>query len=92
LRRTNTVARVALAFAEFKQILQQHQDQLNQVARELVKHETLDAQTCKDLIKPSPVAARRKRNDASMKETTISSGTGSLTRLPALNREGHFSG
>jgi hypothetical protein len=32
-------------------------NQLNLVARELVKHETLDAQTFKDLIKQSPVAA-----------------------------------
>jgi cell division protease FtsH len=45
------------AYAESKQILQQHRDQLDLVAGELLKHETLDAQTFKDLIKPSSVAA-----------------------------------
>ena len=39
------------AYAESKQILQQHRDQLDLVAGELLKRETLDAQ--KDLIKQS---------------------------------------
>lgn len=45
------------AYAEARQILLQHRDQLDLVAGELLKHETLDAQTFKDLIKQSPVAA-----------------------------------
>jgi cell division protease FtsH len=38
------------AYAESKQILQQHRDQLDLVAGELLKHETLDAQTFRRLI------------------------------------------
>ena len=38
------------AYAESKQILQQHRSQLDLVANELLKRETLDAQTFKDLI------------------------------------------
>ncbi len=45
------------AYAESKQILRQHRDQLDLVAGELLKHETLDAQTFKDLIKQPAVAA-----------------------------------
>jgi len=45
------------AYAESKQILQQHRDQLDLVAGELLKRETLDAQTLKHLMKQSPVAA-----------------------------------
>ena len=45
------------AYAESKQILQQHRDQLDLVAGELLKRETLDAQTFKDLMKQSPIAA-----------------------------------
>jgi cell division protease FtsH len=44
------------AYAESKQILLEHRDQLDLVAGELLKHETLDAQTFKNLIK-QPVAA-----------------------------------
>ena len=44
------------AYAESKQILQQHRSQLDLVAGELLKRETLDAQTFKDLIK-QPVTA-----------------------------------
>jgi cell division protease FtsH len=39
------------AYADSKQILQQHRDQLDLVARELLKRETLDAQVFKELIK-----------------------------------------
>lgn len=45
------------AYAEAKQILLQHRDQLDLVAGELLKHETLDAQTFRELIKQSLVAA-----------------------------------
>jgi cell division protease FtsH len=45
------------AYAESKQILEQHRDQLDLVAGELLKHETLDAQTFKNLIQPLPVVA-----------------------------------
>ncbi len=45
------------AYAESKEILLQHRDQLDLVVGELLKHETLDAQTFKELIKQSPVAA-----------------------------------
>lgn len=45
------------AYAESKQILLQHRDHLNLVAGELLKHETLDAQTFKDLIKQPVFAA-----------------------------------
>jgi cell division protease FtsH len=44
------------AYAESKQILQQHRDQLDLVAGELLKRETLDAQTFKNLIN-QPTAA-----------------------------------
>ena len=44
------------AYAESKQILQQHRDQLDLVAGELLKRETLDAQTFKNLIS-QPTAA-----------------------------------
>jgi cell division protease FtsH len=45
------------AYAESKQILQQHRQQLDLVANELLKRETLDAQTFKDLInQPTPIA------------------------------------
>jgi cell division protease FtsH len=44
------------AYAESKQILQQHRDQLDLVAGELLKHETLDAQTFRSLIS-QPAAA-----------------------------------
>jgi cell division protease FtsH len=44
------------AYGESKQILKQHRDQLDLVARELLQHETLDAQTFKELIK-QPTAA-----------------------------------
>jgi cell division protease FtsH len=44
------------AYAESKQILQQHRDQLDLVAGELLKHETLDAQTFRSLISQSAVA------------------------------------
>lgn len=39
------------AYAESKQILEQHRGQLDLVARELLQRETLDAQTFKELIK-----------------------------------------
>ena len=38
------------AYAESKQILQEHRSQLELVANELLQRETLDAQTFKDLI------------------------------------------
>jgi cell division protease FtsH len=44
------------AYAESKQILQQHRDLLDLVASELLQRETLDAQTFKDLIR-QPAAA-----------------------------------
>ncbi|HUA16757.1 MAG TPA: ATP-dependent zinc metalloprotease FtsH [Verrucomicrobiae bacterium] len=44
------------AYAESKQILEQHRDQLDLVAGELLKHETLDAQAFKALIH-QPAAA-----------------------------------
>ena len=44
------------AYGESKQMLMQHRDQLDLVARELLQHETLDAQTFKELIK-QPTAA-----------------------------------
>jgi cell division protease FtsH len=44
------------AYAESMQILQQHRDQLDLVAGELLKRETLDAQTFKNLIS-QPTAA-----------------------------------
>jgi cell division protease FtsH len=44
------------AYGESKQILKEHRDQLDSVARELLQHETLDAQTFKELIK-QPTAA-----------------------------------
>jgi cell division protease FtsH len=45
------------AYAESKKILQQHRDQLDLVAGELLKRETLDAQTFNDLInQPAPAA------------------------------------
>jgi len=44
------------AYAESKQILQQHRDQLDLVAGELLKRETLDAQTFRNLIN-QPTAA-----------------------------------
>jgi cell division protease FtsH len=44
------------AYGESKQIIKQHRDQLDLVARELLQHETLDAQTFKELIK-QPTAA-----------------------------------
>lgn len=46
------------AYAESKQILQQHRDQLDLVAGELLQHETLDAQTFKNLINQPALAAR----------------------------------
>ncbi len=46
------------AYAESKQILQQHRAQLDLVAGELLQRETLDAQTFNDLIH-QPVAATR---------------------------------
>jgi cell division protease FtsH len=45
------------AYAESKHILHEHRDQLDLVAGELLKHETLDAQTFKNLIKQPAVAA-----------------------------------
>jgi len=45
------------AHAEAKQILQQHRAQLDLVAGELLKSETMDAQTFNDLIEQPPVAA-----------------------------------
>ncbi len=45
------------AYAESKQILLQHRNQLDSVAGELLKHETLDAQTFKNLINLPAVAA-----------------------------------
>jgi cell division protease FtsH len=45
------------AYAESKQILLQHRDQLNLVAGELLEHETLDTQTFKNLIEKPTVAA-----------------------------------
>ena len=45
------------AHAESKQILQQHRDELDLVAGELLQHETLDAQTFKNLIKQPALAA-----------------------------------
>jgi cell division protease FtsH len=45
------------AYAEAKQILQQHRDKVDLVAGELLQRETLDAQTFKDLINhPTPAA------------------------------------
>ena len=45
------------AYAEAKQILQQHRAQLDLVANELLKRETLDAQTFKELInQATPIA------------------------------------
>jgi cell division protease FtsH len=44
------------AYAESKKILQQHRDQLDLVAGELLKRETLDAETFKNLIS-QPTAA-----------------------------------
>ena len=45
------------AYAESKQILQQHRAQLDLVANELLKRETLDAQTFKELInQATPIA------------------------------------
>ena len=44
------------AYADSKQILDQHRAQLDLVARELLQHETLDAQTFKELI-GQPAAA-----------------------------------
>ena len=44
------------AYADSKQILDQHRTQLDLVARELLQHETLDAQTFKELI-GQPAAA-----------------------------------
>ena len=45
------------AYAESKQILQQHRAQLDLVANELLQRETLDAQTFKDLInQATPIA------------------------------------
>jgi cell division protease FtsH len=41
------------AYAESKQILQEHRAQLDVVAGELLQRETLDAQTFKDLLKKS---------------------------------------
>lgn len=45
------------AYAESQQILLRHRDQLNLVAGELLEHETLDAQTFKNLIERPTVAA-----------------------------------
>jgi cell division protease FtsH len=45
------------AYAESKQILQQHRDQLDLVAGELLQHETLDAQTFKTLLNQPTLAA-----------------------------------
>jgi len=45
------------AYAESKQILLQHRDQLNLVAGELLEHETLDTQSFKNLIEKPTVAA-----------------------------------
>lgn len=44
-------------YAESKQVLLQHRDQLDLVAGELLKYETLDAQMFKRLIKQPAVAA-----------------------------------
>ena len=44
------------AYAESKQILLEHRSQLDLVANELLKRETLDAQTFKSLInQPAPI-------------------------------------
>ena len=45
------------AYAESKQILLLHRVQVDLVASELLKRETMDAQTFKELLKQSPVAA-----------------------------------
>ncbi len=45
------------AYVESKQILQQHRDQLDLVASELLRDETLDGQTFKNLINQPPLAA-----------------------------------
>ncbi len=46
------------AYAESKQILQQHHAELDLVAKELLQRETLDAQTFKNLIEQAPVVSR----------------------------------